>query len=963
MKKLIVLLFTMHLSLFSASAQGIPFIRIFTAAEYKANNMNFDVVTDEFGNVFVANFEGLMYYDYANWRMLHTPGITRVTACVKTEDNTIWVGGYNYFGKVSRKSNGEVYLERIGSADNFVGEVLEIFEKDGEVLFAVDNGNVYYVKDGKIGVKKTIDKENVRVGVTDVVDVEAIMNNEKDVVLTDVIKELSIGNGLKALAKNSDGIVIADENGQTLYTITEENGLCSNNMSYIAYNEKGLLWGATDKGVFAIQVPSVFSRFTQKEGLVGEVNVIGKFANKIYVGTDEGLFRLEGKRFVKTPGIRHACWDFKTTSRGLYAATSDGIFLLTQDGGVKQLTSSNTLALLIDGEQLYCCEVNGISVYNTSGQNKQNVCNLQKTKKILRDKEGTIWLQSIYGQVWYKKAASRDFVQYKPSDNTISTIVEIDGTVHVVSSESEKPFPYPLFSCADDAGVTWLTNNEGKGLYRWKDGKRLADMNLLLAPIQNIAIRAVFHQGDEIWLGNDDGVIIINSKVHDATIEKNPQLFIRSVTLGNDSVLWGGIGEMPAQLPELGSGNNDLHFTYSIDNNTLVGAPLYRYRLNDEKWSAWTTTQHADFSNLPDGDYTFSVEAKDAMNRTTDVTSISFYIAPPFYKRWYMFVLYFLIGAALVYLLFRLRLRRLEKDKLRLEKVIKERTAEVVKQKDEIEEKSERLESALNELGKAQNELIRQEKMATVGKLTQGLIDRILNPLNYINNFSKLSEGLIKDVKANIEDEKEHMDEENYEDTLDVLDMLTGNLQKVGEHGQNTTRTLKAMEEMLKDRSGGIVSMDLTTVLCQDEKMLQEYFKKEIAAHHIKTVFNVPEEHLYINGNPEQLSKTIMCLLGNAVYAVVKKAQNTSYEPEIAMNAEIADDAVKITIRDNGIGIEGTIINKIFDPFFTTKTTGEAAGVGLYLSREIVQNHGGDISVKSVKDEFSEFTIILPQNK
>ena len=67
-----------------------------------------------------------------------------------------------------------------------------------------------------------------------------------------------------------------------------------------------------------------------------------------------------------------------------------------------------------------------------------------------------------------------------------------------------------------------------------------------------------------------------------------------------------------------------------------------------------------------------------------------------------------------------------------------------------------------------------------------------------------------------------------------------------------------------------------------------------------------------------------------------------------------------ISIRDNGTGIESTIIDKIFDPFFTTKTTGEAAGVGLYLSREIIQNHGGDISVKSVKDEYSEFTFNIP---
>jgi signal transduction histidine kinase len=349
------------------------------------------------------------------------------------------------------------------------------------------------------------------------------------------------------------------------------------------------------------------------------------------------------------------------------------------------------------------------------------------------------------------------------------------------------------------------------------------------------------------------------------------------------------------------------------------------------------------------------------MNRQSEIVSIKFYITPPFYKQWYMFLLYTLILVAIVYMIIQLRLRQLEKDKIQLEKVVKERTAEVVKQKDEIEEKSNRLETALQELGEAQHELIRQEKMATVGKLTQGLIDRILNPLNYINNFAKLSEGLVKDIEANINDDKEKMDPENYEDTVDVLGMLEGNLQKVGEHGQNTTRTLKAMEEMLKDRSGGIVPMNLTAVVRQDEKMLQEYYKNDISQYGIQVIVDCPDGELTIDGNAEQLSKTIMSLLGNAIYAIVKKAQRQKdFTPTVSLSVKPAADHIQVTIHDNGIGIEDTIIDKIFDPFFTTKTTGEASGVGLYLSREIIQNHGGDIHAKSVKDEYSEFTFTLP---
>jgi signal transduction histidine kinase len=80
----------------------------------------------------------------------------------------------------------------------------------------------------------------------------------------------------------------------------------------------------------------------------------------------------------------------------------------------------------------------------------------------------------------------------------------------------------------------------------------------------------------------------------------------------------------------------------------------------------------------------------------------------------------------------------------------------------------------------------------------------------------------------------------------------------------------------------------------------------------------------------------------------------------VNVTAKTSGKIILLTVYDNGIGIEETILNKIFDPFFTTKTTGEAAGVGLYLSREIIQNHGGDISAASVKNEYSEFTITLP---
>ena len=965
MVKVLTVLFTLHYSLFTASAQGLPFFRNFTAAEYHANNMNFDTETDENGIVYVANFEGLMYYDHAEWRIIRTPGTTRVTVCYRAEDNQIWVGGYNYFGKIQRKDNGEITLRRIGREDLFRGEVKEIYEENGKLLFVVSNGIIYEVKNDQVSVYKRLDEKSLKMGMLDVVNIDAMERGEKDIAMNDTVLEESVGNDLTAILRKNSGLIIRNDKTHTSYPLTDANGLCSNNIAYGAYDGNAFLWVSTGKGLFSMQIPSSYSRFTVNEGLSGSVYSIEAFNGKIYVGAEDGLFRQEGMHFVKVTGINHACWDLKKSSRGLLAATADGTYRLSPDGKLTLLTNTTSLVVEEDDKVIYTGEINGIYQIDANGQNRKKVCNLDNVRKFLKDSDGVIWAQSLYGTVWLKKPNEQNFVLYKTGKKTetMSTIVPVNGQVQVINADDTKPFPYPLFSYIDEKGVTWLTNNEGKELYRWKDGKRQEDMSRLLFPIHETTIRTMLVQDNQIWIGSDDGLTIIDTGVKEPLMDMPPKLFIRTVTLNNDSVLWGGFGTMPEMLPDLNHSEGNLSFTFSISYTPVVGKTLYRYKLDNGKWSAWSTTTYASFTNLPDGAHAFSVQAQDAMNRQSDIVSIRFNITPPFYKQWYMNLLYLLLMFVVIYALFQLRLRKLEKDKLRLESIIQERTAEVVKQKDEIEEKSKRLETALKDLGEAQNELIRQEKMATVGKLTQGLIDRILNPLNYINNFAKLSEGLVKDVKANVEDEKEQMSEDNYEDTMDVLDMLSGNLQKVGEHGQNTTRTLKAMEEMLKDRSGGIISMDLSAVISQNEKMLQEYYKKEIAEHHIKTVFNLPETHLQIDGNAEQLSKTIMCLLGNSIYAVVKKAMNTSYSPEIVLEAKDAGDAVKITVHDNGIGIEDTIINKIFDPFFTTKTTGEAAGVGLYLSREIVQNHGGDISVQSVKNDYTEFTITLPYKK
>jgi signal transduction histidine kinase len=145
--------------------------------------------------------------------------------------------------------------------------------------------------------------------------------------------------------------------------------------------------------------------------------------------------------------------------------------------------------------------------------------------------------------------------------------------------------------------------------------------------------------------------------------------------------------------------------------------------------------------------------------------------------------------------------------------------------------------------------------------------------------------------------------------------------------------------------------------------MVSNYYAKDISEYHIQTTFNYPAEPIFVMGNPDLLSKVFMSILANCMYAVVKKNKQTDYQPTVKFKATRDSETAVLSFYDNGTGIEETIIDKIFDPFFTTKTTGEASGVGLYLSHDIIQNYGGNITVNSVKDEFTEFIITLPVKK
>jgi GAF domain-containing protein len=273
-------------------------------------------------------------------------------------------------------------------------------------------------------------------------------------------------------------------------------------------------------------------------------------------------------------------------------------------------------------------------------------------------------------------------------------------------------------------------------------------------------------------------------------------------------------------------------------------------------------------------------------------------------------------------------------------------------------------EGALRDLKAAQANLIQAEKMASLGQLTAGIAHEIKNPLNFVNNFASLSNELLGELKEIAAPALAALDADKRAELDDTLGLLSGNLDKIAEHGRRADNIVKSMLAHSRGGSGERQSVDLNALL--EESLNLAYH----GARAQDQGFNITLERDFDAGLPavelvpQDITRVFLNLFGNGFYAAKKRAQadGDGYRPVLRVATRDAGDAVEIRVRDNGTGVPAAIRDKLFQPFFTTKPTGEGTGLGLSISYDIVtQQHGGTIAVDSEEGAFTEFTIRLPR--
>lgn len=286
-------------------------------------------------------------------------------------------------------------------------------------------------------------------------------------------------------------------------------------------------------------------------------------------------------------------------------------------------------------------------------------------------------------------------------------------------------------------------------------------------------------------------------------------------------------------------------------------------------------------------------------------------------------------------------------QKLQLEKDVAERTAE--------------LQQSLEELKAAQKQLIQSEKMASLGELTAGIAHEIQNPLNFVNNFSEVSIEMAEELKEEMS--QINLPAENKTIIDELVKDLIENQRKINYHGKRADSIVKGM--LQHSRSGSTQKEPTNINALADEFLRLSYhgFRAKDKSFNANLETHFDETLPLINIKPQDIGRVLLNLFTNAFYSVMQKKKKVGpgYNPSVIVTTSRSGASLIIKVKDNGVGIPQSVIDKIYNPFFTTKPTGEGTGLGLSLSYDIITNaHAGTIKVNTKENEFAEFTITLP---
>ncbi|MDH3215362.1 MAG: ATP-binding protein [Candidatus Krumholzibacteria bacterium] len=761
------------------------------------------------------------------------------------------------------------------------------------------------------------------------------------------------------------GLVWIGEDGRA-QTIDTDSGLLNNWVNGLAFDSEGRLWVGTEAGINCLSftgTPPPPSRQKQRVVVLGrEGELAGYRRTSIYSCSNLDLARDDIEAPIESlwlPGY-HSLYCFV-----------GGEWLIFREKSGLPVTSFYAVALDGDGRLLVGTEGHGL--YRSTRPAAEFTRLQQEPVPFqLGAGGGTFGMEIItpvFEQVWSRSSGGptdqiqkliwRDGVLWvgTPEGLLVLEGESFETTKHLTQADGLGASNVYSMDFSPVTGALWVGTNGG-----------LAEIDPGMRTVKRNVTRQDGLVGNEVWFyesvaAAEDGSVYFGTAKglahywpeRDQSNATLPLLHMKSANYSEDR-----------------KGNNEITIEYSALSFSSESLVRYKTRLTgyDKTWSIETAEPRIRYTNLPAflfaKKYVFEVLAANDDGLWTETPLQHAFVAQPaWWFTWWAVLIQLVLLIALVYTLHRYRTKHLARRNKMLEVTVQERTAEIQAKARELREKNHSLEEKNEEIIRTQQQLIVQEKLASLGALTAGIAHEIKNPLNFVNNFAELSTELVHDLREDIDKHKDAIGADTRENIEDILRVLESNVTKINEHGKRADSIVRGMLLHSRGQKGDRQDTDVNGLLDEYVNLAYHGMRAVDAAFNIKIEKDYDSTIEKLEVIPQDLSRVFLNIINNACYATHEKKQKAKneYSPTLSLRTRNLGDKVEIRIRDNGPGIPREVRDKIFNPFFTTKPTGMGTGLGLSLSYDIiVQEHKGDLKVETEDGQFTEFVISLPKN-
>ncbi len=265
-----------------------------------------------------------------------------------------------------------------------------------------------------------------------------------------------------------------------------------------------------------------------------------------------------------------------------------------------------------------------------------------------------------------------------------------------------------------------------------------------------------------------------------------------------------------------------------------------------------------------------------------------------------------------------------------------------------------------------QQQLKQQEKLASLGMLSAGIAHEIQNPLNFVINFSKMSDKLLKDLMEIVEDNEDNLSEDDREEVEDIVADLKENMAKIVEHGERAISIIQGILLVSRGKEDEYIPSDVSHIVKEYVWLSYHAMRANHKNFNISIREDYQEDLPKMMVIPQDLSRAILNLMNNACYTLWRKSQNMGedYQPLISVKVAILEEQLHIDIEDNGEGMTDEVKQRLYENFFTTKPAGQGTGLGMAITRDIIENkHHGTLTFDTQEGQGTTFHISIPVKK